>query len=172
MRNVIAFVFFVLMACPAAAFAQQAPPPASPRTEPVWYGYQTLALDAGTFAMAYLAGEKGSSQLAYLSIGSYVLSGPLVHAAHGRYEIAGVSFLLRAGAPVGGALLGLAVASTSHDDWAGLGGILFGGIIGIGTASLVDACALSLEEVPAAPSFQIGITPTRGGATLGAAGAF
>jgi len=135
--------------------------------EPVenWYGGQTLAADGAAIALALAGGATTrapsvSTGLAALSVGTYVLGGPIVHATHGRGGIGLADLVLRLSAPIVGGVLGALVgnalvpasASTCEDDGpcgGGLGGAVIGLGLGLVTATIVDATVLAYE--PAAP---------------------
>jgi hypothetical protein len=133
--------------------------------EETWYGGETLAADGAAFALALAGGATlqapaVSTAFAIVSLGTYVLGGPIVHGSHGRGGAAVGDFLMRLAVPITGALLGAAVgsalspasASTCEGDGpcgGGLGGAVIGLGLGIVTASIVDATVLAYE--PAAP---------------------
>ena len=133
---------------------------AAPAEETHWYGWQTLATDAGSIAFAAATAAHGaadtpSTVLGITSAAFYFAGGPLVHLAHGRGKEALSDFLLRAGIPLGAGLLGAAIvggsSSRSASDDCGscsamVGFLLGAGLGGIG-ASALDAAVLAREPV-------------------------
>lgn len=136
-------------------------PSRAPRAASRWYGWQTLATDGAAVALTGLSlASDGSTSRAMFGVGglgAFVLGGPIVHAAHGRWGAAAGSLALRVVTPLGGAVVGaLAGASASEDDGVvGLAnavvGMLVGFTIGTGAASAVDSAALAHEKVDDAP---------------------
>jgi len=127
-----------------------------------WYGWQTALVDAASLSLgasvAALSDQGHDSDVSGavggIVVASYVLGGPIVHAAHGQWGTAGASLGLRLGAPVGGALGGLLLGYAvcpRHDDrdvpcsavTAGVGGFL-----GFATALVVDSAVLAYEPEP------------------------
>jgi hypothetical protein len=119
--------------------------------------------NSGTGKDATLA--KGLGAVA--SVG-YLLGPALVHAVHGRATESAESFGLRLGLPVGGALLGLAIATIGGGGYQGLGyafGAVAGGASGLIAALVLDYASLATEEVaaPAQASLvpQVSVFPIR-----------
>jgi len=160
------------------------PAPTSSQTEDrvtKRYGIQILLMDAGVITTA-IATEQGA-----VFVGGYLLGGPLVHVANGNPKQAVGSLLLRAGLPTGGILLG-AIAAESHCEhsdemFCGLGEIAAGMLVGMVTATVIDAAVLAkkttkVERDPAL--FSVGsvaanpdVRVTReGSVTLGFTGRF
>jgi hypothetical protein len=176
-----------LVLCARAAVAQTEPP--VPASAEHWYGWQTLVADAcavGIFAAAWVVGSGGYDQatktrtetLAYISLGTFVLGGPIVHAAHGHWGKAGISFALRVGLPILGAAAAFAATdgSCSNAD-GGCGGAASSAVVflfGIATAVTMDAGLLATEPI-AAPTRQqpvVAFTPLRRGAGVSMIGRF
>jgi hypothetical protein len=158
-----------------------------------WYGWQTLLIDAGCVALTALSlevnnGQGGAGAVVLLGAGGlgYVFGGPAVHWQHDREFIAYADITMRLGAPL---LLGqLAAAAASQprvgcETFCSAQAQNFGEglIVGIATAVLVDAIALSWESAPA-PKASATQTPrltwtpiagaTRSGAIGGLEGTF
>lgn len=156
MKHVIASV--ALFACvaalgelPAHAQGAEVRSTSSPRVETHSYGLQILGVDAAVIAGASLT--KSSE----VGVGGYLLGGPLVHLAHGHAGRALGSAALRAGLPLGGALIGSAIGESRCDSetdpelFCGLGEVAAGFIVGVATASIVDAAVLARDQVEVAP---------------------
>jgi len=132
-------------AAPAVAPAPP-PPPArgaeeSVQTEPRWYGWQTLIVDATSIVMTPIVPALG--------VTGYFLGGPIVHVAHwhGLHMLASLG--VRVGAPTVGLFVGLAAANgCTGDDFCELEGAAIGALIGIGVAIAVDAAVIARDEVP------------------------
>lgn len=113
--------------------------PEAPAAGYTWYGWQPLLGDAA--------------------------ASPMIHAAHG-HEPRGIgSLALRVAAPLGGLLLGSAIAThmdqnCSHEDLCGLGGALLGGLVGTLTAIVLDDGVLSWDEKPTRPGFAQRLAPS------------
>jgi hypothetical protein len=168
------------------------PPPADDEDERPkpgqWYGYQTLAVDAASLALAAMSVRTGSGALGLASLGTYVIGPPIVHFAHGHVGKGFADLGLRLGLPVGGALVGVGIGCAlggcgGGGDFAGYGaaiGGLVGGASGGVAAMILDWALLSREpgqraprqreaaEVTLRPS--LAVTPT--GGALGLGGAF
>jgi len=157
--------------------AEEIPAAKEPPTDTRWYGYQTLLADAASTALLIGAAKSETPTLAALGLGTYLIAGPVIHLANGRPKAAGTSLALRLSLPLAGAALGvgLGAATVGTGGWAGLV-VLFvgaiGGIAGAGVASIIDATTLAREKVPRNSGFTMGVVPTRGGLTVGAAGTF
>jgi hypothetical protein len=137
-------------------------------TLPRWYGWQILTADAVAFTVA-IAGAatngSGSDDVAVTGLASFVLGGPIIHAAHGRGRIALASAGLRVALPVLGAVIGASAAPhcpspgapTSGDQTIGFCvdpaaiDAIYGMLIGMVVATSIDAAALSWDRVPAPP---------------------
>jgi hypothetical protein len=194
----LAVLFFVTSA--ARADDDGAPPTETPATaatarvtqsETRWYGWQTLAVDAGSLgaglALGSIQGQGGNGAVAALT--GYALGGPIVHAAHGRTDAALGDLALRVGAMAGGAAIGYGVGVASFQgcapgtwfcsrDFAGIGGAIVGGLGGAVTAVILDAAVLGRERVrkdDAAGGVrwtpQVGVSP-RGEPSVGVGGSF
>jgi hypothetical protein len=160
-----------------------------------WYGWQTLAVDAGSlgagFALGSVQGQGNTA--AVLALGGYAFGGPIVHLAHGRADAALGDFALRAGGLLGGGAIGYGVGVATFNgcppnsflcsrDFAGIAGAIGGGLLGGAAAVILDAAVLGRERVRtdevAAPAPrgvrwtpQVGISP-RGEPSVGVGGSF
>jgi hypothetical protein len=154
-----------------------APPPAS------WYGYQLMLADVASFGLGIAAYSPGTLVAGYL--GAPII----IHAVHGRTELAGLSPLMRFFLP----LLGVGIGAQFKDcnaygDECELGGMLVGGSLGLLTALIVDwSLAWTKPEVapsiggtrpavPAGPtefgSLSAGFVPSANGGTFLLGGSF
>lgn len=144
---------------PSVSGADSAPPQ---RRE--WYGWQTVLVDVASLGLgATLTGLRGSGSsgrdvgniAGVLTVTTFALGGPVVHAAHAQWEKAGASLGLRLGAPIAGALGGFLVgaASCPHDQrdvpCAAIGAG-FGLFAGAATAIIVDAAVIAYKPEPKA----------------------
>jgi hypothetical protein len=135
-----------------------------------WYGWKILAVDLGVLAAgsAILYGSGGDAEPAgkVLVIGGLLLSGPVVHGAHGRWDLSGRSLVSRALLPVLGGGAGLLIADQLSDPeqegWDVLYGAFLGFTAGLVTAEIIDV-ASGWEHIRVAPV----VTRTPGGATAG-----
>ncbi|HEY3236210.1 MAG TPA: hypothetical protein VGJ84_15945 [Polyangiaceae bacterium] len=115
------------------------------RMERRWSGWQTLLVDGFAVGSSVIAGQTGSAQLGYISLGTYLLGAPTIHWAHGKTGAGFGSLGLRAGST---AVFVMGVVGCA----AGSGGACilgFAGAAGMIAAIPIDAAALAREEVPA-----------------------
>lgn len=181
-----------------SARADDAPVEADkPQTETKrWYGYQTLATDAGALALlglAIAADDGSTSQVGFLAASgaTFVGAPAVVHGLHGNPGRAVGDVALRLFTPpitmVVGGLIGVATADRG-DGFEALGGLLIGGTIGfvggIAGCMALDAAVLAYEKVPASeraekkPVAKAGATvtpsfgPTRSGFAAGLSATF
>jgi hypothetical protein len=132
-----------------------------------WYGWQTLLVDAAALSLV-IAGAvvaEDSRRTEEMGIGMIVggaigglIGPPIVHAAHGKWDNAGISGGLRLGGAA--VVFGSAAACSSErgrcgDGWAILAVI---GFLGYPIAVLVDA-ANAHEDVPPDELARATITP-------------
>jgi hypothetical protein len=170
------------------------PPPPAPTSHPTWYGWQTLAADAASVVIVSFGLTRtetstsgGMDLLApvmiYGGAGAFVLGGPIVHAAHGRWTTAMGDLALRVGAPLVAGVVGYGIASTQvtslpaycNDPPAGFQGLgcvldqvgndsirAEGALIGAGTGALVASVldAAVLAHAPTSPSPVERLQPT------------
>jgi hypothetical protein len=153
------------------------------------YGWQTLAVDGSSLAVAVLTGVSHSSpDLFVVSLAGYVVGAPIVHGAHRRSGTAGADLALRLGAPLVGGLVGAGVAEATLPQCQGcFRGVgvaavaALGAAVGMLTASIVDATCFAREPLQrdepktsrAAVNWSpsIAVTP-KGGASAGVSGTF
>jgi hypothetical protein len=135
---------------PPAAAIPLAPPsmiaPREPATSPPaagsqWYGWQILISDAAVFSFA---GLTRNASVAY----GWVGGGAIVHWGHGNVGRGLASAALRVGLPLVGLYLGVASARGCQGDWCGLGEAVAGGLIGMGSAELIDVALLAHDSAP------------------------
>jgi hypothetical protein len=133
-RSIACLVSFLLLVAPGAARAGGPPSSVQPETVIVErkverYGLQIVLADVLWVAATSAIGEVtedggGEGALSVLGLGFYA-TGPAVHLAHGNKSGALKSLGARALLPVGGALVGMALAG-EDDDFDALGGMLLG----------------------------------------------
>ena len=118
------------------------------RRDTRWYGWQTLISDGTSLLLVPLLGTRIASgeTVAYVAVGGYLLGAPVVHLAHGRPGMAAASLGLRVVMPLAGALVGAGL-ERCRGDLCGLGGALVGGALGVISATVIDAAALTHETV-------------------------
>jgi hypothetical protein len=157
---------------PAPAVAEPAP---APETTRVNFGGQIVLADVGTLALAAVVANKTGDGHLFLA---YPLAAPLVHIAHGDGKGAMGSLALHVGLPVAGSFLGLALSKPgcgSGEFVCGLGGFALGGLVGLVSATLIDATYLAHVDRPVArparniPTPTVAVAPG-GGLMLGVAG--
>lgn len=140
------------------ASATETTPDATPaRAKEHWYGWQTLGTDGVAVMLASGALATGGDAAFWeLSIGTFALGAPIVHAAHGRPLVALGDFVLRLGVPFVGMYLGAQI--DAHSAWKCDGDIacgpsdtatITGGLIGGVAVSALDAGVFAFE--PPAP---------------------
>ena len=151
-----------------------------------WYGWQSLASDAGAAALFVTAGllsnaaDHGAHDRAaaattfWLGLGTYALGGPIVHLAHKRPAAMGRSLAMRLFLPLVGGITALPAARTlcrSDDGEDGLaclaGTFVVGAGLGSIAAAVLDAALLAraprTEELGAAERMSVLIVPSNGG---------
>ncbi len=141
-------------AFPTRAAPSSAPPEGEGEERPKpgqWYGYQTLAVDAGALALVAISIRTKSVELAMVSVGTSVFGPPIVHFAHGDGVKGFSDFGLRVGLPAGGVLVGAGLgcmfggcSATRFESIAEVGA-LAGGALGAATAMVLDWAVLSRE---------------------------
>jgi len=100
---------------------------------------------------------------------------PIIHGIRGHGARAIGSFLLRDGAAGVGAMIGVATASCTPQEWfCGLDRIGPGMLAGLAVASAIDAAFLTdeTEQRPVGVAWTPILAPARGGGTLGIAATF
>lgn len=173
-----------LVATSGLALILLAARPAAAQTEATrWYGWQTLTVDAGVLATSAIAGgATGAVEVpAVTLVAGYLLGGPIVHWAHGRYGTGAASLGVRIGAvAVGtgvGALIGAPMQTDQPFDASLAVGMVLGGLIGATGGMALDAALLA--RAPARPKTvetswipSVGYDPQRRAVQLGLASSF
>lgn len=170
-------------AAPPSTWAPVAVPPAGVtlrsdedsgrEVERRWYGWQTLMVDGISLVTTPII----------IGIPGLFLGAPIVHAAHDRWDSAGISFAMRGG---GAAAVALYIGAQDHrGDFAGLAVLaeaVVGAFIVHSVATSIDAAVLAYDERPArsrragaSSPAPVRLLPTAnvardGGFTLGLAG--
>jgi hypothetical protein len=148
----------LLAQLPAPPPPPPAPLVASPITEPVWYGWQTLIADG--VALGLVAGGVAVQQAAPLStsgnagfpmmlagVGVFLLGAPAIHFRHDHTLEALLSFARRLVFPVTAALLGFLFDAMSGNPAAPAS--LFGfAVLGPGACIAVDAVVVAWDRPP------------------------
>ena len=120
-----------------------------------WYGWQLLINDfvaLGALGGAAAAGVKGSGVYAVIVPAAlvYDLGSPTIHWLHGRKAIAGASFGVRAGVPLLGVLMGVAVAGCTNDHSSSANscrsqGAGYGALARFAAATAIDASLFAFD---------------------------
>lgn len=144
-----------------------------------WYGWQTLLVDTASFTTIFATAldDGPGGVVPALGVAGYVLGGPVVHMAHGRWLHAGISGALRLGLPLALAGTVLVTSGDCRDSLGDTYGCLGAGIAALGVgaigaivASVIDIAALTHESIPTSrpvTSLDVRSTPTRGGFVVG-----
>lgn len=191
---VVAASIAALAAVPSLAMADPpgltplSPPslaPTAPQPQGVQsYGKLTLLADGLAVGILVLAISEESEDLAKLSVGTYLVGAPIVHASRGRVGRGLLSTTMRVALPVVGAMAGASMESEKpcndpYDDYCGDdegpdGGIVLGMLGGVLAASIIDAAYLAKGDEPMRPAtaWQPTARRTNGGVALGIAGSF
>lgn len=137
---------------PVAGVPQATP---TPKTRERWYGWQSLSADGASLLLLIAAGAasdskgKASDVMAYGAVGGYLLGGPVTHLLHDSPSRGLGSLGLRLGLPIAFGFIGSSLERCSEDfDLCGVPGAVFGGVLGIATAVVLDASVLGYDEVP------------------------
>jgi hypothetical protein len=181
---------------PSSAPAKPAIDPADlPPSEPAadtrarrWYGWETLLVDSVGLGLMMTSGRAGSTVPFWGGVGVYAVGPPVVHAARGHADKAGVDLAVRVLAPFALALTGMAIdlatsppcAPSAFLCFRGLNGFAEGGILGYGGAVALDAIVLAWDRAPARHadttasraftwSPTVGVTQRGGGVGVGGA---
>ena len=156
---------------PPAAAEEPAPtlaarPGAALPTEGYWYGWQTASSDAASVAVVMIGTATHASVITALGVGGTLFGAPGVHLANGRGLIGLADVGLRVALPLLGGFVGYAAAGTCHEDphstsllgncfLHGFNEAAIGGLVGLGSAMVLDASALAYGtreiEPPSAP---------------------
>lgn len=136
-----------------------------------WYGAPILIGDAvayGSLALAVNV-EKTAQVALPLSVGTFLLAGPITHAVHGQWGRMGLSVASRTLLPFTGLLLGTIGCTADSDCTDSLAG---GAIAGMLAATIVDSVVLPYEPVPTTPTVQPLVSVAKDQLWLGAGGTF
>ena len=163
-----------------------APAPAAP-TETRWYGWQTLLADVGAVTLTMVAAtsaghddDAAALRAALIGGSAFLFGGPAIHAAHGHWQTAGISFALRLGAPLIAAGIAMGVAADSCGQYeydhegCTIGPAAAAFSLGALTAMILDASVLGRDQIPArtASTPSVAFTPLRSGGGLSLVGRF
>ncbi|MBI5536709.1 MAG: hypothetical protein HY898_28575 [Deltaproteobacteria bacterium] len=145
-----------------------------------WYGWEIILSDVASLSVLGIGAASGDDAGASMGISilGYVFVPPTLHLAHNNYGRAGLSLLTRIGFPVVGALIGYEDenCSSSSDRSCGSDGAVIGGIVGLGTAMILDAALLARDyapkdQAPSSASMRWTLAPSmgksRGGLSFG-----
>lgn len=105
-----------------------------------WYGWQTLLTDGA----AVLTIDKEPA----LSIGTYLLGGPVVHWLHGNAEKGFLSLGIRAAPTL---IIYGALSSCDHGGGDGCVSLALVGVLGVLASIAVDSAAIARDKVPVEP---------------------
>lgn len=181
------------------AHAEDAPNASAP-AEQRWYGAQTLIADGAAIGVVGVAAATDDRDvggaLVTAAIGSYVLTAPIIHIAHGHVGKGIGDLGLRVGSAGVGALVGTIIATSSvlspraktSDEAAGrfitsgddvAEGMAIGAAVGALAAMAIDSALLAHEDVekPVAPPttamrLKPTVAPTRSGFHAGVSWTF
>jgi hypothetical protein len=142
----------------ASSSSPPSPPPKTEKTEKVWYGYQTLIIDAGTGALFLTGVYSGVGGLTLPGFLGYLFGTPIDHWIHGNigqgFGSIGIRLVLPAISAGIGAIVGLFIKSdktdiagqvTDHVDHAGTGAEV-GLLVGMVITTAIDAFALAYTK--------------------------
>ncbi|WP_437997559.1 hypothetical protein WMF26_43605 [Sorangium sp. So ce185] len=162
-----------------------APAGEQPGPKRVWYGWQHLLVLGGTAILVPIAVGTENEVLAWWSVSTFALGGPVTHWANGNLGKGFASLGLNAGCTLGGGMVGLlAGKAVDARGWDEVAGIMLGSSAGLLTANIIDIAVLEREERSIADSYEyirlrsprlrlaphVALAPDR--ATLGLGGAF
>jgi hypothetical protein len=165
----------------ATAAPKPDPAPAAAPAEHDPYRAQTLAVDAAGVALMTLGfigvhhdwNNSGYGSLVVAGVVTSAFGAPIIHAAHGRWDRAGGSYLARSLGATMGTFAGIAAAC--QDGLAavgecGMGRIMLGAAGGLALAGVVDAVFFHDDE--RSSRWTPMVAPTTGGSQFGLATAF
>ncbi len=134
--------------------------PESAASHRVWYGWQTVLVDALSIGGMVAAGVLESEELAWTGLGLVLVGAPVVHLGNNNYGAAAISFGMRVGSglvTVGG--VALAVNESFGDD-VGFGlAVTVLGIAGAVASVVVDGSVLGFDDVEAPPKRMTQLLP-------------
>ncbi|AKT41927.1 hypothetical protein [Chondromyces crocatus] len=125
------------------------------RFEQHWYGWQNLIGLGAAYSLVGvgLGLDSGTTSVIAAGLGTYVLSGPIIHLAHGNGIGAGVSAGLNLGLPLTTGVIGaftycgIANCKGYMGDLGYVVGAVIGGGLGMLTANVIDVAFLAVEKV-------------------------
>lgn len=139
-----------------AAGADTDPVPTAAPSEPVQpYSVQIVLADAAGLIAAQVAST--ATNVPWPFLGGWLLPSPIVHLAHGNPGRAVGSLLLHAAMPVMGGLAGFTIAGChdnflSEESTCDFGLVKWGVVLGMLSATVIDAATLARMDVAQAPS--------------------
>lgn len=136
-----------------------------------WYGAPILIADGVAYGSLLLAvnAEKTAPVALPLTVGTFLLSGPITHGVHGQWGRMGLSVASRTALPFTGLLLA-AIGCTTDSDCGDT--LASGAVAGMLAATIVDSVVLSYEPVTATPTVQPLVSVAKNQLWLGAGGTF
>ena len=166
---------------PARSTFRGEPADAAPY-ERQWYGAPMLVADGAALAAfgvaPHLKGTNAPTALLVSGLAAYLVVPPVVHLFHDHGDRALGSVALRLGLPVLGAMMGVPLGGSCHqdDDSCVAKGLYYGTLIGLGTAAIIDQLMAFDREVPPPRSHALVVAPTlavnRAGGSIGLVGSF
>ena len=130
----------------AGTYPSWAYPPFAPKKVTRWYGWQTLIGVVASDLVTVFGTAGTSGALIYVGIAGHVLTGPIVHWAHGHVSKGFASLGLNVGLPGLGMLAGFAIGGGGMAS--GFYGLAIGGL-GYLAAPALDISILAKETVDA-----------------------
>lgn len=157
----------------AATRAAVTPRPASRSRR--WYGHQLIIGDFVGFSVTLLGTGFGDGAGALVGAAGWALGVPAIHAVHGNYGRAVLSFGLRQGLTWGAAYVGASLACRkphSEDYRCEAKGVTPGVALGYLTAAIIDVALVAYEPARPVPTVVPTVAAAPGRVSLGLAGSF
>jgi len=159
-RPAAAFAFLLVIAM-ATGRARAETAPAAGEATPS-YRWQIGIADGAAAAILYTTYEmidrraySGSKALLTVGLGTYLLGGPVIHAAHHNGGRAALSLVVRTLLPCLGAGLGRSYRPAGlPNDVESNKGLIMGAVVGMTVASLTDVLAIARPDEPVASNVQ------------------
>jgi hypothetical protein len=159
------------------------PVPARPRadssprpTEPKWYGWQTLALDAALVAADVVYAERGhylEGWFVYGTLAAFALGAPAIHLAHGEWQSGLLSLGARTLVPLATfGLMSIPGCDPAYPDEPCMNRNAYRAILTIASGlivALADGAGLAFERPKRPATTAITVVPWIDGQTKGAA---
>lgn len=115
--------------------------------EEEWYGLHVAATDAGGWGLIVGGLMFDADPIIFLGVGALFLGGPIVHAAHGNYGRAGISFAARGGGALLGGVIGYALGKREgNSELAAVVGIFAGAFVGYLGGAITDIAVVARED--------------------------